>query len=1551
MRNKIRQMNGLSGHTFSSRDRKTGQSRSEQHREGTMNGNWETHFRMGLRMIALAAGLGCWGLSLTESIAAPPPPPPPPAPQMVNYTNYPMFLNKTGPVNILFLVDISNATLEAAYTGSNLTYPISLKTGTVTDGKYAANVTVDSNAGIDLVAVDSNGVAISSATASVSSPADTFVSSKKYFGIFDPYRCYTANSTTFTYAWRKVDSSGNPDYTVNCNATNQWDGNFLNWLTMRKQEMIYQALIGGRPLPAQANTDGTANSLAGARAVGENGSSLKCSGGSNTGWCFVKFVPAATLTGRVPTGLPTSDVSLAGGGTITAATGRFFGMGDGTGQGNIYVNDNTTANPFDTASTNQHPIEVDLTSEPNDVPASGLANTCILGDPNYMGTTACYLRDRSWGLFQRLRTDAFRAAIMFVNGSTGQGGSLQIAFDSAVLQNDYTNIRNEPTLTNAPLAESLYEALCYYRKSSGPCYNNGSGAWSTGYNSTTAAAGDPYYVSSAGAIVPCCRNFVLMISPGVGVADGDAPGVQPFGNLFSGTNIGVDYTQPPASLTATAAAQAGDRLDDVAFYGHTNDVRSTIAGTQTVTFYAVNAMGGKTGAKILASAAKYGAFNDKNKDNTSLFAPTSTDYAADPNNVQVCNYPAGSNLQPSTAGPYYSYKEWDADATPDCTPDAFFDASDGGDIENEVNKAIADILKNAASGTSLSVLASSTSGDGSMYQAYFYPEEFDTVGTTTTEVRWTGYVQGLWVDTFGNMREDTVNDGRLVFADDNIIETCLDSNNTTKFLRYPDTNGDGQKNDGSTTLTCDANGIDLREMKGIWEGGKQLAKRDLSAKPRKIFTWVDIDNDGQVGISEQKDFVIGGTGMSSDQWKPYLQATATGTFTADNIISYVTGTAVTNMRNRTKPIPGESGTYVWRLGDIVNSTPTLVGAPQERFDVLYGDTGYRSFSQRWATRRLTVYVGANDGMLHAFNAGYSHRGDNAGTTEVEHGYYTTGPTANDPTKPGLGEELWAFIPYYLLPQLRWMAQDDYTHVSYVDLKAKATDVRIFSPEAACGTTLVPTPTDPNCFHPDGWGTILIVGLRYGGSCGACAAVSNGNNGGPPLTYNADFNNNGNTTDANDTRTFYSGYVVLDVTDPDNPKVLNAFTSGSLGLTTSYPTVVRVSQKDAAKTDHTTAKWYMVAGSGPHGYDGKVAAAAYIFAAELVLPGASTRVTATMPVLDDFSGSSGTANASFMANPITYDRDLDFRSDAVYVGRSIAATGTHTTWWGKFYRLMMGQCSVTPCIPDTATGTWGIQGKVSGTRVPTEIIEQVPIGGSLVDLGPVTSSATVTLDNAGNSWVFFGTGRYFGLVDKTSTDRQYLVGVKDKVVAGTCPPGSPPGAQTLTNCLHQNLTDVTGVTVSGNSVTGASSTTFSGLLTDVSATDGWVIQLAAADTTAGTAAERVIVNPTLIGGALFAPTFVPYTDACSASGKSFIYATYYLTGTGYPDPILMDSSGTGVRRVSAGEGVASSVAIQIGAEPTGMAGYFQSSNSLLQKLSPKAPATVWSQFLSWNSERT
>jgi type IV pilus assembly protein PilY1 len=1426
------------------------------------------------------------------------------AQNMADYTNYPVFLNQTVPPNILFIVDLGNETLPAGYAGSGHKYPLSFKGSTATSGKYAANVTFDAAGGaVDLVAVsDPAGTAMNTAT--TAAPADIFNASKNYYGIFDPFRCYGTGSNDFVYGSKKTTLS-------EACGTSHWDGNFLNWLIGRKKDLTYQVLMGGTTNPASSNTDGTADFISSESKTGEGGSTESCANDAKSCWRFVKFVHSATLTGRVPTGLPNPAIAGTNVGTGTAAdAGLWFGAGEGT----LYVNDNADPDPFNTANSNKYNLRVDLTTEPNTPSGTGnLSGSCDEGDTaNFAGHMICYRKDRSLGLFQKMRTDNMHVGVMFANALSGKGGKVMFNFDESFNSSAITNLRNEHIQPKSPLAEALYEGLCLFRKSQGPCYNN-SGASATGYTSSTGVASDPFYFTSFGQSLRCCKSFVLMISPGQGVDDGNAPDLQtPFGNLFTGTNLGVVTT-----------GAAGDRLDDVAFYGQTHDIREQaspvgLAGTQNVTFYAVNAMGGQVGSALLASASKYGGFEDRNNNG-------SADLTG-----QSCTYPAGSSLGTGTGT---SSAEWDADQN--CVPDTFFDASEGGDLEAQINLAISSILKKSASGTSISVLASSSTGEGSIYQAFFYPSSFEG----TREIKWTGFVQGLFVDTYGNLREDRGGsggspDGRLVYTDDNIVQTRLDAaTGDVKVDRFVDADGDGRA-DSTTPYES----VGLREMQGIWEAGKKLALRDISSQPRNLITWVDLDNDGVVDSGEQMAFST----ANASTLAPYLRANATGTYTATNIIDFVHGNQISGMRDRQLTVNGSL--RVWRLGDVVNSTPTIVGAPAERFDLLYGDRGYAQFLQRWRQRRMVAYAGANDGMLHAFNVGFYHRGDDASTSGVtEHGSYTRNVVDNS-SGPELGEELWGFVPYHLLPQLMWLTQPSYTHISYVDLKPRVTEVRIFSPEAACGGGA--TPTASGCIHPDGWGTILILGMRFGGSCGSCTAVSGTNNGGPALSVTAKFD--GVTTT---TRTFYSAYIVLDITDPDsNPTVLSVYSSSTLGLTTSSPTVVRMSPSADGKNDHTNAKYFMVAGSGVQGYNGRAVTGAKLFAVQLVLPGTAPSVTILPVGADTYGG--------FMADPISYDRDLDFRSDAVYVGRTIApdAGGAAALgyWWGKFYRLTMGTCSSAPCT----TSTWGV---LSGTnRIPTEMVMQVPIGGTPQYLGPVTAGSMVTMDDSGNTWLFFGTGRFFTAADKADQHANYLVGVKDSVLrSGGC-------VQTdAVNCTNQNLLDVSSAQIcvscaSGNQVQGVGSvTTFSGLMDQIrgntslgiSAKDGWVIQLNPNTGSTTLGAERSLVNPTLIGGAVFFPTFTPNNDICVSTGNSSLYAMYYLTGTGYTDPIMgLDASGVSRRSIGIGEGLASSVAMQIGAQPTGMSGFYQSSNSVMSKVSPKAPLSLWSQYISWISNR-
>ena len=85
------------------------------------------------------------------------------------------------------------------------------------------------------------------------------------------------------------------------------------------------------------------------------------------------------------------------------------------------------------------------------------------------------------------------------------------------------------------------------------------------------------------------------------------------------------------------------------------------------------------------------------------------------------------------------------------------------------------------------------------------------------------------------------------------------------------------------------------------------------------------------------------------------------------------------------------------LGDIINSNPTWYGAPAT---YVRGDD-YSTFYDAHKNRTKAVYVGANDGMLHAFSA------EN-------------------------GVELFAYVPNALYPHLNQLTDPAYAHRPYVD---------------------------------------------------------------------------------------------------------------------------------------------------------------------------------------------------------------------------------------------------------------------------------------------------------------------------------------------------------------------------------------------------------------------------------------------------------------------------------------------------------------------------------------
>lgn len=162
--------------------------------------------------------------------------------------------------------------------------------------------------------------------------------------------------------------------------------------------------------------------------------------------------------------------------------------------------------------------------------------------------------------------------------------------------------------------------------------------------------------------------------------------------------------------------------------------------------------------------------------------------------------------------------------------------------------------------------------------------------------------------------------------------------------------------------------LDAGEDSHVWSAAKELEAK--SWNERNIATYNPIENAGKEFeydyLSDEQKKALG--------WDEVVGSDAETT--ARNRVDYLKGKDITEFRSRSQ-----------KLGDIVHSDPVFVN------DV--------------------IYVGGNDGMLHAFNA-----------------------KEFDPklaTDPDPGEELFAYIPNLVFENLIELTKPDYDHKFFVDL--------------------------------------------------------------------------------------------------------------------------------------------------------------------------------------------------------------------------------------------------------------------------------------------------------------------------------------------------------------------------------------------------------------------------------------------------------------------------------------------------------------------------------------
>jgi type IV pilus assembly protein PilY1 len=200
-----------------------------------------------------------------------------------------------------------------------------------------------------------------------------------------------------------------------------------------------------------------------------------------------------------------------------------------------------------------------------------------------------------------------------------------------------------------------------------------------------------------------------------------------------------------------------------------------------------------------------------------------------------------------------------------------------------------------------------------------------------------------------------------------------------------------------------------------------------SSAPNKLaeFNWSNITAAGRAGLFDANTI---GTGLGRltqfcSIGLTCLTAEARAAAPGEALVNFLRGDRSNEGTEEQNTKPFRQRQYL--LGDIVNSEAVYVRRPMFK----YADAGYAGFKSSNNDRRPMVYVGANAGMLHAFDA-------------------------------ETGDELWAYVPTMVMPNLYKLADKSYAtrHQFFVDA----------------------TPVAGDAYIDGQWRTLLVGGLGAGG---------------------------------------------------------------------------------------------------------------------------------------------------------------------------------------------------------------------------------------------------------------------------------------------------------------------------------------------------------------------------------------------------------------------------------------------------------------------------------------
>jgi type IV pilus assembly protein PilY1 len=552
-------------------------------------------------------------------------------------------------------------------------------------------------------------------------------------------------------------------------------------------------------------------------------------------------------------------------------------------------------------------------------------------------------------------------------------------------------------------------------------------------------------------------------------------------------------------------------------------------------------------------------------------------------------------------------------------------------------------------------------------------------------------------------------------------------------------------------------------------------------------------------------------------------------------------------------------THVWKLGDVISSTPRIMGpSPLNGFNMPapfgYRDTTYKEFIGTTAYKdRERVLVGSNDGMFHAFKLGKVLQ------KWTGKQWYQPGKLEGTTGVGGIGTESWAFVPKNVLPYLSYLSKPDYCHIYMVDGPVFLTDASI-----KCSAS------DPNCTskpyyehakQSTTWGTIAVGSMGIGG---ATSSVADTDCVQTPLTVGTE-------------SVGWSSYFALDVTNQDAPELLWEFSNPDLGVTNVGPAIVKVGHKQCSTTnapcgkdsDCTTSgdtctvrngRWFAILPSGSTGpidtmandFKGTSDQSLKLFILDLktgaLLRTIDTAVAPTnLGLTNAFAGSIAASSIDLEKNK---PNDVgNYQDDVVYIGYVKDTTS------GGVLRLVIND--------DVNPNNWTISKVIDNT-------------------GPVTTSVANLFDVKANTlWLYFAEGRYFYKRDDLTNQRK-LFGVQDPCYADDPATPTVVDYKVLPSCSTTlALTALNDQTTTPDALTATQK--------------GWYVWLDASTSTAG--AERVISNPTPdTQGAIFFLSFAPTSDICGFGGTTYVWALDYSTG----GKVTYKMQGKALVQVSTGE---------------------------------------------------